>query len=297
MTMLPTFIVIGAAKAGTTALYWYFAEHPEVFMSRVKETNYFAYVVDESGRLVYGNPDMHHFPVKTFNDYQELFADANAAKAIGEVSPLYLESPEAAARIKSRLPDAKIICCLRQPVERAYSDYLMYLRNRGRRFDPASELRADAEWARPESHWMKVSRYHAQLARYFDSFPRDRLEVFLFDDLKRNPLEVTQKLYGLVGVDPSFRPDMETPHNVGGMPASRAVERIFKTRLTRVLQPWVPKSAADWIKRLRTRNMREAPALPTELRSVLTSYFRDDILRTADLIDRSLESWLQPARR
>src|SRR5687768_18027930 len=60
---LPNFIVIGAAKAGTTALYWYLAEHPAVFMSPVKETNFFAYNLDDAGRLLYGDPDVHRFPV------------------------------------------------------------------------------------------------------------------------------------------------------------------------------------------------------------------------------------------
>jgi hypothetical protein len=94
---LPNFIIIGAAKAGTTALYWYFAEHPDVFMSPVKETFYFAYGLDASGQLLYGDPDVHRFPVKTLAEYEALFAGAGGAKAIGEASPIYLECPQAAA--------------------------------------------------------------------------------------------------------------------------------------------------------------------------------------------------------
>lgn len=291
--MLPTFMVIGAAKAGTTALYWYMAEHPEVFMSRVKETNYFAYGVDAGGRLLYGNPDMHHFPVKTSKEYEQLFADAGGALAIGEVSPLYLECPQAAARIRERLPATKIICCLRQPVDRAYSDYLMYLRNRGRHFDPARELTAQAQWARPDSHWMQIGRYYPQLSRYFESFPRSQIHVFLFDDLKKNPLAVTQQLYRFVGVDPAFVPDLETPHNIGGMPASRLVERVITNRAIKLaVEPLIPKKAANWIRWLRTRNMRQAPALPAELREELTQPFQVDMELTAALIGRSLDAWL-----
>jgi hypothetical protein len=90
---LPNFVVIGAAKAGTTALYWYLSEHRAVFMSPVKETNFFAYNLDQTGKLVYGDPDVHRFPVRTLEEYQALFADAGEATAIGEASPLYLESP------------------------------------------------------------------------------------------------------------------------------------------------------------------------------------------------------------
>jgi hypothetical protein len=291
--MLPNFIVIGAAKAGTTALYWYLAEHPAVFMSPVKETNYFAYGLDAGGRLVYGDPDVHRFPVKSLGDYEQLFANVGGATAIGEASPIYLECPQAAGRIRERLPGARIICSLRQPVERAYSDYLMYLRRRGRRFDPARELSATAGWARPDSRWMQVSRYAQQLERYFEAFPREQIHVLLIDDFKPSPLGAVQDVYRFVSVDPSFAPDFDTPHAPGGMPASTMLEGFFTSgAIVSAVKPWVPVRAANWIRRLRTRNMRKPPVLPPSLKQELTAHFRDDIARTSQLIGRSLEHWL-----
>jgi len=293
---LPNFVVIGAAKAGTTALYWYLAEHPEVFMSRVKETNYFAYGVDEGGNLIWGNPDVHRFPVKSLAEYQALFDSAGAAVAVGEASTMYLECPQAAARIRAQLPDARIICGLRHPVDRAYSDYQMYLRNRGRRLDPERDLTSAAPWARPDSHWMRIGKYHPQLERYFETFPRERIQVFLFDDLRRDPLGVLRALYRFIGVDPAFEPDFDTPHNVGGMPASPLLERVLtKSPLKVVLGPIIPRGAANWIRRLRTRTMRQAPPLPAELRRELAGHFHEDIARTSALIGRSLDHWLQGA--
>ena len=221
---LPNFVVIGAAKAGTTALYWYLAEHPEVFMSPVKETNYFAYGLDAEGRLLYGDPDVHRFPVKSLSEYEKLFAGADDAVAVGEASPIYLECPQAADRIRELLPESRLICGLRHPIDRAYSDYQMYLRRRGRRLEPARDLTATSAWARPDSRWMRIGRYHEQLKRYFDAFPRDRLHVFLFDDLKRSPLPTVQNVYGFLGVDPAFTPDFNAPHNIGGLPESRLLE-------------------------------------------------------------------------
>ena len=151
--MLPNFIVIGAAKAGTTALHWYLAEHPAVFMTAVKDPAYFAYGVGTDGRLLWGNPDLHIFPVKTLSEYERLFADAGNAAAIGEASTTYLECPQSAARIGQLLPAVRLLCSLRHPVDRAYSDYLMYLRARGRRLDPVRDLTTTAVWAQPESHW------------------------------------------------------------------------------------------------------------------------------------------------
>lgn len=291
--MLPNFIVIGAAKAGTTALYWYLAEHPAVFMSRVKETNYFAYGVNGDGRLLYGDPEVHHFPIKTLAEYEALFAEAGDASRVGEASPIYLECPQAAGRIHRQLPGVRLICCLRHPVERAYADYLMYLSQRGRRFDPARDLSADAVWARPDSRWMDVSRYSAQLARYFEIFPREQLHVFLFDDLKRSAVEAVQGMYRFLEIDAGFVPDFGTAHNVGGMPASPLLESVFTSRgLRSVVEPWIPKRAADWVRGLRTRNMRKAPALPSDLRQELTGLLREDIVRTAGLIGRNLDHWL-----
>jgi sulfotransferase family protein len=290
---LPNFIVIGAAKAGTTALYWYLAEHPDVFMSRVKETNYFAFGQDAAGKLLYGDPEVHRFPVKSWSEYQHLFAEAGDAVAIGEASPIYLECPQTAARIRELLPTTRIICSLRHPVDRAYSDYMMSLRDGGRGFDPARDLTATSVWARPDSRWMRIGRYHEQLSRYFDVFPRDRIHVFLFDDLKPSPLRVVQDLYRFLGIDPTFVPDFDTPHALGGVPASRLLESFLTSHAIRsAVRPWVPVGAANWVRRFRARTLRQAPALPAQLRKELTEHFREDIARTSDLIGRSLDHWL-----
>ncbi|HEY3013432.1 MAG TPA: sulfotransferase [Chloroflexota bacterium] len=291
--MLPNFVVIGAAKAGTTALYWYLAEHPAVFMSPVKETNYFAFGLDDKGQLLYGDPDVHRFPVRSLSAYQQLFVNAGDAVAVGEASPIYLECPQAAARIRELLPTARIICSLRHPVDRAYSDYVMYLRHRGQRFEPARDLTATARWARPDSRWMVIGKYREQLSRYFAAFPRNQIHVILFDDLKRNSLGVVQDVYRFLEVDPAFVPDFDTPHAIGGVPASMLLEGFLTSNAVRsAVKPWVPKRAANWVRRLRSRNMRQAPPLPAELRSELTRPFRDDIAMTSELIGRSLDHWL-----
>jgi len=291
--VLPNFIVIGAAKAGTTALYWYLEEHPDVFMSPVKETNYFAYGVDERGNLLYGDPDVHRFPIKTLEEYEQLFEGAGTAPAVGEASPIYLECPQAADRIRSRLPAVRLICSIRHPVDRAYSDYLMYLRRRGRIFDPERQLSVTAEWAVPDSRWMQVSRYYQQLERYFGAFPRDQIHVMLFDDLKTDAAGAVQGVYRWLGIDSGFVPDFDTPHALGGMPANRFLEGLFtSSAIGRVVRPWVPKQATNWVKRLRSRNLRQAPSLPKDLRQELTRPFHDDIRKTSELIGRDLQHWM-----
>jgi hypothetical protein len=292
-SMVPNFLVIGAAKAGTTALHWYLTEHPQVFMTRVKDPSYFAYGLDDRGQLLWGEAAIHSFPVRSWSEYQRLFDDAGSALAVGEASTMYLECPQSAARIQRALPQARIICSIRQPVDRAYSGYLMYLRHRGQRFDPARDATPTAEWARPDSRWMQIGRYYEQLARYYAAFPRDQIHVILFDELKKNTVGVMQDLYRFLEVDSSFVPDLNTPHNIGGVPASMLLESLFTSRAIRsVVAPWLPLRAANWVRRLRTRNMRQAPRLPAELRRELTADFREDIERTSELIGKSLAHWL-----
>jgi len=290
---LPDFIVIGAAKAGTTALYWYLADHPQICMSRLKETNYFAYGLDESGHWLYGDPELHRFPVTSREEYEASFEDAGDALAVGEASPIYLECPQAASRIADAIPAARIICGLREPVDRAYSDYLMYLRSRGRAFDPARELTPSAAWAQPDSHWMQISLYHDALSRFLDRFPRSQVHIFLFDDLRADQTGLVRAVYEFLGVDPSFVPDLDTPHNVGGLPSNRFIERVLTSgKLRATLDPVIPRRAADWARKVRTRNLRRAPKLPEELRAKLIDRFRTDIAKTSDLIGRDLSPWL-----
>lgn len=291
--MLPNFLVIGTAKAGTTALHWYLKEHPEVFMTPVKDPSYFAFGLDAEGKLLWGDPERHKLPVRSLAEYERLFADAGNAAAIGEASTMYLECPQSADRIGDLLPGARIICSLRHPVDRAYSDYLMYLRRRGRRLDPGRDLTATADWARPDSRWMQIGRYHGQLTRYYDRFPRRQIHVFLFDDLKLGAAGVMRDVFRFLDVDPAFEPDFSTPHAPGGIPASVLLESFFMSRAVRsAVEPWLPARAANWVRRVRARNMRQPPRLPVDLKQELTRHFRDDIAMTSELIGRNLDHWL-----
>ena len=119
---LPNFIIIGAAKAGTTALYEYLGEHPDVFVSPVKETNFFS-----SGH-----------PIGTQDEYEAQFAGVRGERAIGEASVQYIASKNAAAQMRDQLPDVKLIAMLRNPADRAFSHYLMQSRGDAYRQDPRS---------------------------------------------------------------------------------------------------------------------------------------------------------------
>ena len=114
---LPTFIVIGVAKAGTTSLYRYFDQHPDVFMYPEKGTNYFGYEDARDWKWAdEGEPPLlRHFRVESFEEYEAAFAGSSGETAVGEVSPQYFRSPTAAERMHARLPDVQVIVPLRNP--------------------------------------------------------------------------------------------------------------------------------------------------------------------------------------
>ncbi len=221
---LPTFLVIGAARSGTTALYLYLRQHPNVFMCRDKETNFFAF---EGEALDFRGPgaEFVNNSVVTLNAYRRLFADAPESAAIGEASPLYLYSPHAAERIHARLPAVRLIAILRNPIEQAYSHYL-YARKEA--IEPLADFMAalDAQEDRRRARWQPLfqyvdfARYNVQLRRYLAHFRRDRLKLFLYEDFAADPARVTQEIFRFIGVDDSFVPDVSVRANAGGVPKS-----------------------------------------------------------------------------
>ena len=122
--MLPDFLVIGAFKAGTTSLHHYLDKHPRIFMTRLKEPNFFAHTKSDPN-----HDNRNIFPVTDLAQYERLFADARADQLKGEASPGYLPSKQAPRKIKEQIPDIRLLATLRDPVDRAYSHYLMELRN------------------------------------------------------------------------------------------------------------------------------------------------------------------------
>lgn len=282
---LPNFIVFGSLKAGTTSLYYYFKGHPEIFMSPLKEPRYFSF--DHNDPFLVNKP-ASLFPVKTFDHYQSLFSAVGDEKAIGEVSPGYLESPIAAARIKASIPQARLIASLRSPVERAYSMYLMAVRS-------GSEKRSVYEAFRQSDQSVCWAPYYENIKRYFDVFDSERIKIILFDDLKKNGQSVVKELFQFLEVDDSYIPDFSVKHNVGGLPKSRVLSRVLKfnnKRLRIALAPYLPNSLLDLRQRLQRDNMQAAPPLPDDVRQRLSAYFADDIFRLQDFLQRDLSVWL-----
>lgn len=294
---LPNFLILGAAKAGTTSLHYYLAQHPDIFMSPLKEPKYFAL---KNEPLNFRGPSqfINQTSVNTFEAYCDLFAGVQNETAVGETSPLYLFSEKAADEIKSTLPDAKLIAILRNPIDRAFSSYTHLLREGFETLAFEQSLEAEADrirnrWA-PLWYYTQKGFYGQQLQRYYDRFPATQLKVFLFDDFCADPMAITQEIFEYIGVDPSFQPDL-TKRNVSGVPKNAALQRLLTrdNQLKSMLKPLIPRSFRQKISgQIKRRNLSAKPTLKSETRSQLTDLYREDILTLQELIGRDLSAWL-----
>ena len=296
----PSFLLVGAAKAGTSSVFAYLGQHPDVFVSPVKEPNYFALAgntVDYAGP---GDFIVNRATITEEHRYRALFRGAADAKALGEASTLYLYAPGAAAAIRRDVPDAKIIAILRDPAERAYSSFLHLVRD-GRETTESFEEALDLEESRIGKHWehlwhyTRLGLYHAQLQRYYAVFPRDQIGVWLYDDLEDDPGRVLREVFAFLGVDPTFMPDMSVRHKVAGTPRSKALHAVLtqpnplKSLAKRLLPAGVRSRVYGAVMQRNVREHRETMRPQTRRR--LEALFRDDVERLEALLDRDLASW------
>lgn len=300
----PNFFVVGAPKCGTTALYDMLRQHPEIYMSPLKEPHFFTFDGDAP---VFNGPGGHYYQryaVQRRLDYLLLFASASEELAIGEVSPSYLFSPFAASRIFKNYPDSRIIVLLRQPADRAYSRYQynrFHLIEHLNSFQKALEL----ETTRKRMGWLPVffykeeGSYYSHLKRYFELFPREQIRVYLYEDFNRAPSVVLADLFRLLGVDESFVPILRR-RNVTRVPKVELLHRLamnsdkYGDDCKRALTPFLSRSLLSAVKLVDDRfNLTVPPPMEPDTRMALTEGYRDEIVKLQDLIGRDLSDWFK----
>ena len=301
---LPNFLIIGAAKAGTTSLYHYLKQHPQVFMCPVKEPIFFA--LEGSKARFHGPGDQETvdgYSVTSYQDYCALFQNVSSETAIGEASTLYLydNSSDTIKRLQHYVPDVKLISVLREPVERAYSHFLYMVGKHSEPLNDFPQALAEEEWRSrdnwwPAWHYKKMGFYYAQLKPFFDAFEPSQMAVYLYEDLVTDPSQLMRSLFEFLGVDETFNPDMGIHHNIiSGKPKNKLLnDFLTKPNLVRTgLQPLLP---CGWSKKIaakiRAQNLSKPP-LPLEVRKQLAPSYREDILKLQDLIERDLSHWLE----
>jgi hypothetical protein len=285
----PNFLIVGAARSGTTSLCYWLKQHPEVFMPDNKEPSYF----------------VNGYGVSNWDIYVSLFKAGEGKRAIGEASTAYLSAPEAPKWIRKMLGQVRIIILLRNPVERALSLYAWMVME-GYEWLPTLESAvaeedkryADEQFRRtcPEWFWdymyFRSGLYCEQVERYISVFGRDLVRIYLFEDLVSSPGKVYSELCEFLGISDTFRP-VFSPQNPSRIPRFIKLQYLARTAMS-VQNRNLRKLAAliaPLIMSLNTRLGHKAVMSPLFRRKLLDMY-RSDITNLADLIRRDLSEWL-----
>jgi len=298
---LPNFLIIGAAKSGTTALYRYLKQHPDIFLPNRKEPHYFSF--NDITKNTNGPGDYVRTAITDKNDYLELFCNVKNQKAVGEASPTYIYVPGTAERIFSELPNSKLIAILRHPADRAFSAYMHLVRDGYEKildFEKALKLedeRIAKNWG-PIWHYKRAGLYFEQLKPYYQLFKKNQIMIIIYDDYKNDPSSINKSIFKFLEVDENFLADMSAKPNVSGIPKNKLAQKIMssvfdKDNIIRTFSRKLFSEKARWkfTSYWRNRNLQKIK-MSSDVHSELVEYFREDINRLQFLIDRDLSQWL-----
>lgn len=302
----PNFFIVGVSKAGTTSLYNYLNQHPQIFMSPIKEPNYFSKDLKEiKGNLIYNIPwskdlrsffngtssKVHsHVWIQEQNQYRLLFKNVTTEMAIGEASPSYLQSMVASREIKTFNPSAKIIILLRDPIERAFSHYLMDLR--------LNEINIKTTFLQAVKSYPRLldrGLYYKKVKRYIDIFLQENIKIYLYSELKNNKHVLLEDLFRFLGVDSHFKVNVNKIYNKAVMPRFSFVNVFLSknSHLRRLINRYLVFLPHQLRQLLSTLFITEknVQKLTKEDKIQLFQFYQKDIYKLTKLINLDLSHW------
>ena len=300
----PTFIVIGAMRAGTTTLYYDLLNHPQVLMAQVKEPNFFAFDGTRTDLPLThdGVQRLRANSVIDADPYHQLFRGAQGARAVGDVSPAYLYSSLAARQMRAAVPNLRVIAILRNPVDRAYSAYL-----RRANVDPDpfvfvnTAVREHKELAQgrklPLYPLITGGLYSQHLRSYFELFSPDRRMICIFETFWVGYRSALEDIHHFIGVTAIPATEVRSL-NRSGVPRWPRLDRVLRsgTKFKDLAKRYLPDRAVGALiatkQAIEDRTLRASSDLPEAVRSYLVdTYFEADIERLEDMLNRDLTLW------
>lgn len=291
---LPDFLIVGAAKSGTTTLYEYLCRHSGIFMSTPKEPEFFAR--DENY-------------ARGIEWYSSLFESASPQQICGEASTIYTRSPQfphTAARIARHIPHAKLIYIMRHPVDRAYSHYVQRIKTAQNKREQLEVRETFEDWIQRDATLIDSGKYLWQIERYLSFFPRESFLFLTLEDLVEKRSATLARVFRFLKVDATIDSIDRMP--IAANQAQTHVDWFVRSRMTAPLKSipglarlasWLPQNARDaayqLLKRLPYRSRIEqtyvpAPMLP-ETRRQLLEIYREPNRKLAEFLDQDLSRW------
>jgi hypothetical protein len=290
----PNFFIVGAQKAGTTSLYGYLKQIPQVYMSPIKEPYYFmtdiSFYSTYPGRVIANSVE-----------YLSLFSDVKNESAIGEASPFYLWDQGSPTRIHNLLPGSKILIILRNPVARAYSHYLYMIRfgyEKSLSFYKA--LRRDID--NPEKKWgccqfyVELGLYSDQVKRYIDLFGEGNVKILIFEEFVSNVKESLSDILKFLNVDCGIPRNFKekafnsNPYSKPRITFEVIVKYYNQNRLFWKMAESIPSSIRNRIIERFLVKKDDKPEIEEEARDLLSRIYSKDVMKLETILGRSL-SW------
>ena len=283
--MLPDFFIVGAPKAGTTSLYRYLKQHPDVFLPDIKEPNFFS-----STELLADNLYYNAKIITDLQEYRALYSGDGDGRVRGDASVSYLFYPQVPQRIKEMVPDARIIIMLRNPVDRAYSHYLM-----DKRLGYVN-ISFEEIVMRQSTHklqrlfyqqFVEIGLYADQVERYLKVFGENNVHIILFEDFAENVFDCLKQVCLFLDISPEYELKIEQ-HNAFGFPGNKISGWIYGSRLVRkCFGSILPKAGKKFLKDL-VLSDKQKPPISREVVNTLWNLYEKDVERLSILLKRDL---------
>lgn len=295
--LLPNFLIVGAAKSGTSSLDRYLSQHPDIYIPPKKEAHYFSIPDFPPVFTGPGDEGMNLYTIRDDTEYERLFDGVTHQKAVGESSVFYLYYPGTASRIHSKIPAAKIIILLRNPVDRAFSAYMHLIRDSRETLSfeesLAHEEQRKAMGYEPMWLYRDLGLYSRQVKRYFDLFGRQQVKVMLFEEFIGDIQGGVKDVLRFLELDPNVRIDTTIQHNESGQPKYRLLyDFISKPNgLKELIKPLFPTAVRERLGIRAKSLVLEKVSMVPSTRNELAAYFAADIADLELLLDRDLSIW------
>lgn len=287
----PYFLIVGAAKSGTTSLSHYLNQHPQIEIV--------------SNRLEhFGEYTNAMMPDLSQDEYLDLFSTIPNEKIAGEKSVSYLYSEQAAREIEQVNADMKILILLRNPIDRAYSDYWHQRRNSMESLSFADALNAEKERIKQgapfEQHYAHYGLYAKGIQTYFSLFGREQCRVFLFENFIADPQKVCDECFSFLDVPPPQENIDWSAQNKGRMPSDNIIARVLfrlsrKRRVVKIVRSLIPikiKTAiTSWMNT--PSGQQDYPEMDSSTRNRLRNFYRRDIQKLETFLDKDLSHWFE----
>jgi len=281
MELWPNFYIVGAPKAGTSSLYVYLNSHPQIFMSPIKEPNYFSSATF---------PDDH--PIKPIRDkkkYLKLFEKAKNKKIFGEATPTYLEDPKAAELIHQISPNAKILISLRDPIERLFSNYLMSQRYGTIKSSFHDVLLKNINYHEDKNNDLRLERglYSENVKRYIDTFGKEQVKIIIFEEFVKDTTATMEEILKFLGVSYDaldLKSEIFNPYVVLRGPVSSMI--LKNRKIKRISEKVFSPSQRKFLKEKLIVRKQKKPKMDEKDIVLLRHFYSKDVKKLEVILNR-----------